>query len=45
MEEPHHDLYSSARDEAGWPGMLKLEMIWGDVTKDHRDVVNDEDIQ
>ncbi len=30
VEEPHHDLYSSARDAAGLPGMLKLETIWGD---------------
>lgn len=29
VEEPHHYLYSSARDEAGMPGMLKLESIWG----------------
>lgn len=28
VEEPHHYLYSSARDEAGLPGMLKLASIW-----------------
>lgn len=33
VEEPHHYLYSSARNEAGLPGMLKLETIWGG---DHR---------
>ena len=27
VEEPHHYLYSSARDEAGLPGMLKLSSI------------------
>ena len=44
VEEPHHYLYSSARDEAGLPGMLKLETIWGEVItepvpslRDHRD--------
>ena len=31
VEEPHHYLYSSARDEAGLPGMLKLETFWGKV--------------
>lgn len=31
VEEPHHYLYSSARDEAGLPGMLKLEPIWGEA--------------
>ena len=36
VEEPHHYLYSSARDEAGLPGMLKLETIWGDVITDQR---------
>lgn len=35
VEEPHHYLYSSARDEAGMPGMLKLATIWGDVITDH----------
>jgi hypothetical protein len=35
VEEPHHYLYSSARDEAGLPGMLKLETIWGEVITDH----------
>jgi putative transposase len=29
VEEPHHYLYSSARDEAGLPGMLKMGDIWG----------------
>lgn len=28
VEEPHHYLYSSARDEAGSPGMLKLGSLW-----------------
>ena len=44
VEEPHHYLYSSARDDAGLPGMLKLETIWGEVItgpvpslRDHRD--------
>ena len=37
VEEPHHYLYSSARDEAGLPGMLKLETIWGEVITDHGD--------
>lgn len=44
VEEPHHYLYSSARDEAGLPGMLKLETVWGEVItepvpslRDHRD--------
>jgi hypothetical protein len=45
VEEPHHYLYSSARDEAGPPGMLKLETIWGDVITDHQDVLNDQEIQ
>jgi REP element-mobilizing transposase RayT len=45
VEEPHHYLYSSARDEAGLPGMLKLETIWGDVITDHQDVLNDQEIQ
>jgi len=45
VEEPHHYLYFSARDEAGMPGMLKLETIWGDVITDHQDVLNDEEIQ
>jgi REP element-mobilizing transposase RayT len=36
VEEPHHYLYSSARDEAGMPGMLKLESIWGQVITDHQ---------
>lgn len=36
VEEPHHYLYSSARDEAGLPGMLKLEGIWGEgITDPH----------
>jgi REP element-mobilizing transposase RayT len=39
MEEPHHYLYSSARDEAGLPGMLKLYTIWGDVITDHQTVL------
>lgn len=37
VEEPHHYLYSSARDEAGMPGMLQLATIWGKVITDHRD--------
>lgn len=37
VEEPHHYLYSSARDEAGLRGMLKLETIWGEVITDHCD--------
>lgn len=45
VEEPHHYLYSSARDEAGLPGMLKLETIWGDVITDHQVVLNDQEIQ
>lgn len=45
VEEPHHYLYSSARDEAGLPGMLKLETIWGDVITDHKDVLSDHEIQ
>jgi len=36
VEEPHHYMYSSARDEAGLPGMLKLESIWGDGITDPR---------
>jgi putative transposase len=28
VEEPHHYLYSSARDQAGLPGMLPLSAIW-----------------
>lgn len=35
VEEPHHYLYSSARDEVGMPGMLKLSTIWGEVIADH----------
>ncbi|MCB0763289.1 MAG: transposase [Flavobacteriales bacterium] len=35
VEEPHHHMYSSARDEAGLSGMLKLETIWGEVITDH----------
>lgn len=35
VEELHHDMYSSARDKAGMPGMLKLETIWGEVITDH----------
>jgi len=35
VEEPHHYLYSSARDEAVMPGMLKLETIWGEVITGH----------
>ncbi len=34
VEEPHHYLYSSARDEAGLPGMLKLISIWGEAITD-----------
>ena len=34
VEEPHHYPYSSARDEAGMPGMLKLSTIWGEVIED-----------
>jgi hypothetical protein len=34
VEEPHHYLYSSARDEAGLPGMLKLSSIWGEAITD-----------
>ncbi len=37
VEEPHHYLYSSARDEAGLPGMLKLQTLWGEVITDHCD--------
>ena len=43
VEEPHHYLYSSARDEAGLPGMLKLERIWGEgITDPHRTSVTNE---
>ena len=43
VEEPHHYLYSSARDEAGLPGMLKLERIWGEgITDPHRTSVTHE---
>ena len=28
VEEPHHHLYSSARDEAGLRGMLELRTLW-----------------
>lgn len=45
VEEPHHELYSSARDEVGLPGMLKLETIWGDVSTGHLDVVKNEEGQ
>ena len=31
----YHYLYSSARSEAGMPGMLKLEKICGEVIVDH----------
>jgi|GEM_PF-2387729 len=31
VEDPHHYLYSSARAEAGLPGLLKREPIWGKV--------------
>lgn len=34
VEEPHHYLYSSARDEVGLPGMLKLARIWGEGITD-----------
>lgn len=45
VEEPHHYLYSSARDEAGLPRMLKLETIWGEVISVHQDVLDDQEIQ
>lgn len=34
VEEPHHYLYSSARDAAGLPGMLKLQAIFGEASID-----------
>jgi REP element-mobilizing transposase RayT len=43
VEEPHHYLYSSARDEAGLPGMLKLESIWDEeITDPHGTSASDE---
>jgi hypothetical protein len=39
VEEPHHYLYSSACDEAGLPGMLKLETSWGEVIADRTDAM------
>jgi putative transposase len=41
VEEPQHYLYSSARDEAGLPGMLRLEPIWGAFIPEQQDVHND----
>ena len=41
VEEPHHYLYSSARDEAGLPGMLRLETIWGEFIPEQQAVHND----
>ena len=38
VEEPHHYLYSSARDEAGLPGMLRLESIWAEGITDPREL-------
>jgi len=38
VEEPHHYLYSSARDEAGLPGMLRLASIWGEGITDPREI-------
>ena len=34
-------LYSSARDEAGLPGMLRLETIWGEFIPEQQAVHND----
>ena len=31
LEEPHHHLYSSFKDEAEMPGMANLDSIWGEV--------------
>jgi REP element-mobilizing transposase RayT len=43
VEEPHHYLYSSARDAAGLPGMLKLESLWGGrITDPHGTLADDE---
>jgi len=43
VEEPHHYLYSSARDEAGPPGMLKLASVWGEgITDPHGTWATDE---
>lgn len=38
--EPHHYPYSSARDETGLPGMLKLQTLWGEMITDHGDSLN-----